>query len=66
MCINNLNLSKLYLGDKMKISNALCWFGLGIGGTLLYQSVKNGNLKRWTKQMNEAKMEMLEDLEDMM
>ena len=45
MCINNLNLSKLYLGDKMKISNALCWFGLGIGGTLLYQSVKNGNLK---------------------
>ena len=40
--------------------------GLGVGGTLLYQNLKNGNIKRWTRQMNQAKTEMLEDLEDMM
>ncbi|MBQ2873305.1 MAG: hypothetical protein IJE89_04840 [Bacilli bacterium] len=50
----------------MKTRNMLCWLGLGIGGTLLYQNIKNGNLRRWTRQMNQAKTEMLEDLEDMM
>ena len=45
----------------------MLWFiGLGVGGTLLYQNIKNGNLRRWTRQMNRAKTEMLEDLEDMM
>lgn len=40
--------------------------GLGIGATLLYQQIKNGNLRRVVRQMNRSKTKMLEDLEDMM
>lgn len=50
----------------MKMKGALCLIGLGVGGTLLYQNIKNGNIRRWTREMNRAKTEMLEDLEDMM
>ena len=50
----------------MKTKNALYLIGLGIGGTLLYQNIKNGNLKRWTREMNKAKTKMIEELEDMM
>ena len=50
----------------MKSKNAIYLIGLGIGSTLLYQNIKNGNVKRWTREMNRAKTEMLEDLEDMM
>jgi len=50
----------------MKSKNALYLIGLGIGSTLLYQNIKNGNLKRWTREMNRAKTQMIDDLEDMM
>ena len=50
----------------MKNTNAMYLIGLGIGGTLLYQNIRNGNIRRWTRQMNQAKTQMLEDLEDMM
>lgn len=50
----------------MKTKSALCLIGIGIGGTLLYQNIKNGNLKRFTREMNRAKTKMIEDLEDMM
>ena len=50
----------------MKTKNAIYLIGLGIGSTLLYQNIRNGNVRRWTRQMNEAKTQMLEDLEDMM
>jgi len=50
----------------MKNKNAIYLIGLGIGGTLLYQNVKNGNFRRWTREMNQAKTKMIEDLEDMM
>ena len=40
--------------------------GLGIGGTLLYQQLKNGNLRKAVREMNRTKTKMLEDLEDMM
>lgn len=50
----------------MKLKGVLCLIGLGVGGTLLYQNLKNGNIRRWTREMNRAKTEMLEDLEDMM
>ena len=50
----------------MKSKNALYLIGLGIGGTLLYQNIKNCNLKRWTREMNRMKTQMIEDLEDMM
>lgn len=50
----------------MKTTGAICLIGLGIGGTLLYQNLRNGNLRKWTREMNKAKTKMLEDLEDMM
>lgn len=50
----------------MKMKNSLCLIGLGVGGTLLYQQIKNGNLRRLVRQMNRSKTKMLEDLEDMM
>lgn len=50
----------------MKTKGALFLIGLGIGGTLLYQNLRNGNLRKWTREMNRAKTKMMEDLEDMM
>lgn len=50
----------------MKMKSSLCLIGLGIGGTLLYQQLKNGNLRKVVRQMNRSKTKMLEDLEDMM
>ena len=40
--------------------------GLGVGGTLLYQQIKNGNLRKVVREMNRSKTKMLEDLEDML
>ena len=40
--------------------------GLGIGGTLLYQQIKNGNLRKVVREMNRSKTKMLEDLENIM
>lgn len=50
----------------MKTKGAICLIGLGIGGTLLYQNIKNGNLKKITRKINQSKMQMIEDLEDTM
>ena len=50
----------------MKMKSSLYLIGLGVGGTLLYQQLKNGNLRRIVRQMNRSKTKMLEDLEDMM
>lgn len=50
----------------MKMKNSLYLIGLGVGGTLLYQQLKNGNLRRVVRNMNRSKTKMLEDLEDMM
>lgn len=50
----------------MKIRNSLYMLGLGIGGTLLYQQIKNGNLRKVVREMNRSKTKMLEDLENIM
>jgi len=50
----------------MNMKNSLLMIGLGVGGTLLYQQIKNGNVRRVVRQMNRSKTKMLEDLEDMM
>lgn len=50
----------------MKARNSLLLVGLGIGGTLLYQQVKNGNFRDMVRKMNRSKTQMLEDLEDLM
>ena len=50
----------------MKLKNSLYMIGLGIGGTLLYQQIKSGNLRKVVREMNRTKTKMIEDLEDMM
>lgn len=50
----------------MKMKNSMYLIGLGIGATLLYQQVKNGNLRKIVRKMNSSKTKMLEDLEDML
>ena len=50
----------------MKMRNSLYMIMLGVGGTLLYQQIKNGNLRKIVREMNRGKTKMLEDLEDMM
>lgn len=51
---------------KNRMSSMLCWICVGVGGTLLYQQLKNGNLKSMVREMNRAKTKMIDDLEDMM
>ena len=50
----------------MKMKNSLYLIGLGVGGTILYQQLKNGNLRKIVRKMNSSKTKMLEDLENMM
>lgn len=38
----------------------------GVGGTLLYQQVKNGNVQKAFKKMMKAEKKALNNLEDMM
>lgn len=57
----------LYLeSDKMKMKNSLLMIGLGVGGTLLYQQIQNGNFRKFVREMNRDKTKMLEGLEEMM
>ena len=51
---------------KSKTGMALIGMGIGVGSAALYQNLKNGNIRKWTREMNQAKTKMLEDLEDMM
>lgn len=50
----------------MKLRNSLLMIMVGVGGTLLYQELKSGNLRKMVREMNRSKTKMLEDLEDMM
>ncbi len=50
----------------MKLRNSIYMFGLGVGMTLMYQQIKNGNLRKIIRKMNRSKTAMLEDLENFM
>lgn len=50
----------------MKVKNSLYMIGLGVGGVLLYQQIKNGNFRKMIRNMNSTKTKMIEDLENMM
>ena len=38
----------------------------GVGATLLYQQIKNGNVQRFIDKKMKAEKKMIDDLEDMM
>lgn len=50
----------------MNLKNSIYSFGLGVLGTIMYQQIKNGNMRKIVRKMNSTKTKMLEDLEDMM
>lgn len=39
---------------------------MGVGGTLLYQQIRNGNARKYIKDMENMMKNELDDLEDMM
>ena len=49
---------------EMKKSAAL--IAMGIGGTILYQQMKNGNMKKCFNNMKRSMKKTYDDLEDMM
>lgn len=50
---------------RSSMNKLLVGMGMGIGGAMLYQNLKNGNLKRAVRKMNSAKTKAIDDLEDM-
>ncbi len=49
---------------NMKSSIAL--IATGVGATLLYQNIKNGNLKKMVAKMKNTEMKAIDKMEDMM
>lgn len=49
----------------MKMKKSMMMIMAGVGGTLLYQNVKNGNLKKMVSKMDRVKQKAIDDLEDM-
>lgn len=50
----------------MKMKSSMALILMGVGGTLLYQNIKNGNAKRCIKKIEKKMMDSYDDLEDMM
>ncbi len=54
----------------MNIKKSMALIAMGVGGTLLYQQIKNGNVRKCIKDMErfakESCNEMYDNLEDMM
>ena len=42
----------------MKVKSALCFIMIGVGGTIMYQQLKNGELKNTLKKMDKTKMKI--------
>lgn len=50
----------------MKVKSSVALMAAGVGGAMLYQNIKNGNLKRLMKRMVKIDINAMKDLEDMM
>ena len=50
---------------NMKMKSSMALVGAGVMGTIMYQQIKNGNMKKWVSKMNKAKIKTIEDLEEM-
>lgn len=50
----------------MEMKKCITLIAMGVGGTLLYQQVMNGNLKKMMQDMKKITMKTCDDLEDMM
>ena len=50
----------------MKMKKNMALILMGVGGTLLYQQVRNGNARKYIKDMEKMLKDEMDDLEDMM
>jgi len=50
----------------MDIKKSMALIMMGVGGTLLYQQIRNGNARKCIKDMEKMLKESYDDLEDMM
>ena len=49
----------------MNMKKSMTLIMMGIGGTLLYQQIRNGNARKYLKDMEIMLKDELDDLEDM-
>lgn len=54
----------------MEMKKSMMLIAMGVGGTLMYQAIRNGNAKKMIKELESNMMKMkkdvCDDLEDMM
>jgi len=50
----------------MELKKELVLIAMGVGGTLLYQQMRNGNVKRYLNDVTRMAKRTCDDLEDMM
>ena len=54
------------MADTTSVTKTILSVCATIGSKLQDLNIKNGNLRKWTRKMNRAKTQMIDDLEDMM
>ena len=50
----------------MDMKKSMALIMMGVGGTLLYQQIRNGNARKYIKDMEKMLKDEFDDLEDMM
>lgn len=50
----------------MEMKKSIGLIAMGVAGTLLYQQIQNGNMKKYLKDMTRTMQKTYDDLEDMM
>ena len=50
----------------MELKKDVAMIAMGVGGTLLYQQVKSGNMKKYLNNVKKMAKKTYDDLEDMM
>ena len=63
---NNVSIIDSRGVEIMETKKSMALIAIGIGGTLLYQQIKNGNAKKCLRNMTRTMKKTYDDLEDMM
>lgn len=51
--------------SSMKMGSKIALVSMGVGGTLLYQQMRNGNMKKMMNDVKKVSKKTIDDLEDM-
>ena len=49
----------------MSMKGSIACVAMGVGGTLLYQQMRNGNMKKMMNDVKKVSKKTIDDLEDM-